>query len=155
MTSTIHFPEFLAKLDYDDRSNRRSRSVEAWPTIEFYCRNMTKGMAYQTYIYSESNLKRPDVLGEADLKNARQINSLGWSYAGLNSLQDRKWAELTLIPFEADLLDTKHFDEAVIEVLVQLCEFPGVKIANATKFLHQKRPSLVPILDAYARQALN
>jgi len=158
MTALFTFPTFLSRLDYADRLNRldrRKRVIDAVDTVAAYCTTMSMGMEYQAYVCSDENLLSPHALSAADLRNSRQIHSQGWSYDDLAPIVGVPIGELVRIPLDADMLETTEHDEDAISALVALVKVRGVKAANATKFLHQKRPGVFPILDAYARQALD
>lgn len=152
------FPRFLSKMDYVDRlssSDRSRRTVDAVETVRYYLDNMSMGMAYQRHVVSPLNRNAPNRLTTDDLSNARNLHSMGWSWSDVSEVLDVDFPELAAIPPDADLLATNAHDEPLAELLYRLCRVRGIEIANATKFVHQKRPALVPILDAYARRSLN
>jgi hypothetical protein len=152
------FPRFLSKLDYVDRlswSDRARRSVHPIETVAYYVQHMSMGMAYQRHVVSPLNRNAPNRLTSEDLRNAMNLHSRGWSWSDVSEILDVDFPELASIPVDADLLATDSHDEPLAGLLHRLCLVRGIEIANATKFLHQKRPALVPILDAYARRSLN
>jgi hypothetical protein len=115
---------------------------------------MYLGVSFEVFVNSEENTSMPDVLTCENLHAARQLHARGFSNATLSSFLDWPLDRLADIPLHADLFTTKVHDASAIELLCDLCMLPGVKAANATKILYQKRPRLVPILDQYARLAI-
>ena len=57
---------------------------------------------------------------------------------------------LAAIPLDADALETDAYDGHVGQLLELLLAHCGIRIANATKLLYQKRPRLIPVLDKLA-----
>ncbi|UCD76224.1 MAG: hypothetical protein JSV91_04735 [Phycisphaerales bacterium] len=156
--TTITFPMVLARLDYANRlteADYRGVTVDPRETI---CRYVefagTKGIKYERYVNSDENLAYPHRLTRNNFRNSKKVNSQGWHYSWVEDLIDRDWPELARVPLDADALETDAFDADAIAVLVALCQYRGIRVANATKLLYQKRPRLIPILDVLARKAL-
>jgi hypothetical protein len=154
----VVFPCVITDMNkYEDQltdADRHSVAVDGAAVLGWYASEMTGGIAYQRFISSEENLSSPNALTRANFEAARRISSLGWSYDGVEHLIGVEMPELVEIPLDADFLDTRAYDALVGEMVRRLCETRGIKIANATKLLHQKRPGLIPVLDAFARQAV-
>lgn len=154
---TFEFPEVLQRMDYADRippDQRRVVRIDAREAVERYLREMNLGMEYERFVQSDANAGEPNRITRGNLEAAKLIHSMGWSYEGLSELVDQEIEELRSIPLQADFFETREYDRHAIDALLRLWRYRGVQVANATKFLYQKRRWLIPILDSYARQAL-
>jgi hypothetical protein len=153
------FPEFLMQLKYQHQVKPTDlESVELLDCREifkWYLKEMTRGVQYERELNQPWNTSSLNHLTKQNFQNARDIGSLGWSYEGIDSLLINPMPELESIPPWVDLLETKHYDAALVKLVFALYGHRGIQIANACKILYQKRPRLVPILDQYARQAFN
>jgi hypothetical protein len=116
---------------------------------------MYNGVAYERYVRSRENLLHPNCLTRSNFSNARKVSSQGWSYAAVEPLIDRTLPSLERIPLDADLFLSDACDIDAIDALDTVFGHPGIRVANATKLLYQKRYKLIPILDVYVRQALD
>ncbi len=152
------FPRVIKSLRYSDQLDQSCyevRRVNGTEMIRWYFREMYDGAKYERFVHSEENRAYPNCLTRRNFANASLIRARGWSYEGVKSLIDCNLPELARIPTDADLFETDIYDDAIVEALEVLYEYPGIQVANACKLLYQKRPRLVPILDAYVRQAVD
>ncbi len=154
----ITFPSVMSRRMYDGQVSAEivSCSVDGRELLRQYCeREGTLGLAYERYVQSAENRKAPHRLTRENFRNTKRLSSQGWRYKSVATLIDRYWPQLERVPTDADLLKTASHDADIIAVLVDVCDWPGINVSNATKLLYQKRPYLVPILDVFARMALN
>lgn len=154
MSIDVTFPAVLDHLNYEHRVTRRSVTVDAADILHWYCREWaTLGMRYERFVHSDENRAHPHSITRANVSNSTNLRSRGWSWAILEPYLDRPQPELARIPVDADLLTTSAYDADVAALVNRFAALRGVKLANATKFLYQKRPALIPVLDELARRA--
>ena len=120
-----------------------------------YWAEMYRAVRYENFVHSPGNCQSPNILLSANLSNATDLGARGFSYFALSGLLGSPLDDLEKIPPDADAFVTTEFDRVAAGLFARLCMVSGVKAANATKILYQKRPRLYPILDQYARRALN
>ncbi len=123
-------------------------------TIRRYFTTMNLGVRYEQLIHEDWNKWNPDILTDQNLRTSTLLRSRGWSRRWLDGLIETRLAELERIPPNADLLETRQYDQDVVRLLVRFCDRRGIREANATKLLYQKRPALIPVLDSQVQLAL-
>jgi len=151
----ITFPEVLDRLDYPNRVTAAPVTIDAVAWITSYFQEMTGGVEYERFAQEELAKGSLNALSSENFSNIRNVSGRGWSGTDVEPLFGKAIPELERIPVAADVFKTKEFDRDVARAVHSLCQVKGIEIANATKLLYQKRPRLIPILDSYARQALN
>ena len=129
---------------------------DARAVVGRYFTVMTKGHEYERRVHSVENRAQPNRLTEFNWSAASQVHA-DWrnvSPADRTSVLDRDLSALAAIPEDVDVLDTARYDEHFAELLDWLIGHRGIKVANATKLLYQKRPRLIPVMDEVARCVL-
>lgn len=156
----FHFPSVLRRIAYDrqlkpdDRVSMVVSVEEALNLLRDYCRDMNLGVAYDERLREPWNTSAANSITTENLKVARLIHAQGFKDDDLADLIGQPIAALAAIPVDADLFATATHDQSAAELMAMLCGYRGIKAANATKLLHQKRPGLFPIFDSLVRRAL-
>lgn len=153
------FPEVLRRMDYASKLSPNDISMVEVPdtrdVLTWYISEMIGGVTYEKRLNETWNTCLPHTLTRENFTNARNVSSMGWSYAALPPVLDVAIPQLEAIPPWADLFDSASFDSAVGDLIEVLNGQKGFGIANACKLFYQKRPRLVPILDEFNRRVLN
>lgn len=101
------------------------------------------GLRYLDY----QPISGPDTLVPDDLAVTILINSRASSTA-FKSVQDRGLKlDLRSLPDKALEDTTPEERDRIAAVIAEMASWPGIAASVATKVLHKKRPSLIPILD--------
>lgn len=157
------FPTVIVgKLDYSKKLNpsllRTCTVKDARTLVRWYADVMTRGIAYQEYVIGSHNRAHPHALMRENFIKLRLFNGMGWSWKGVEPILDRAIPNLEQVPLDADMFETDAYDAILIQILSDLAtreDVRGIRVANASKLVHQKRPLYIPVLDAYVRRALN
>lgn len=103
------------------------------------------------YDYLDYELITPaDNILPEDLAVTLLMNSrVGWRafHSLQRHIQDIDLSRLPTTPLEHTSTDER---KVVAETITRLAQLPGIATSVATKLLHKKRPSLIPILDNQA-----
>lgn len=156
----VTFPKVLYAVDWPHKltpgSYRRVEVPDARETVQWYFPEMYLGVEYEAFVQGESNRSAPNTLTHANFEYTRKVTGIGWGYADVQDLIGRTFEELEAIPLDADIFDTDVYDRHAVKLLTHLHDgYKGIKVANASKLLYQKRPKLIPIFDDFVRRALN
>ena len=154
----FQFPSVMSRLDWAEKLSPwdyRCLAVDGERLLRKYWAEMCRAVQYERFIHSDANRRNPDMLTQENLSNAFDLGARGFSYSALCGWMDKPIRALAEIDPEADAFVTEDFDRKAAGLFADLCMVRGVKAANATKILYQKRPRLFPVLDQYARCAVN
>jgi hypothetical protein len=152
----VVLPYVLPRLDWGHRLGKadyREVSVPAVELLSEYFTEMNLGVAYERFVQGPENRSRPHELTEGNWRAAFLVHARGMSRATMADLLGRTLPELESVPPDADLFETREFDDPVVALVRRLTARRGVAVANATKLLYQKRPRLVPVVDGLFRHA--
>jgi hypothetical protein len=104
--------------------------------------------AYYDGIYdlSPNEIMPVDVLStygvNSQIQSAFQVRRIH------RGMSDKCQSSLEKIPMNLDIRDNDWQSDTIEKLIDQACSVPDVLVARATKVLHRKRRSLVPMLDS-------
>ncbi len=102
------------------------------------------------HLYDTVHVEQNNKLTERDVNVANKVGARRSQTVLRSLLAKRELIQAILAELPKDLelskLEEEHW-EAVLRLWEAMCSVRGVGLAVATKILHKKRPSLIPIID--------
>jgi hypothetical protein len=127
--------------------------------VAAYFKDMYLGRRYEEWVYSCSNREMPNRLLMQNWNAAFWVRARSMKWVLLERFfSDSADGPLPLntVPRDAELEnDWPRPRELVSNLLTPLLRIRGIRAANATKLLYQKRSSLIPILDSRVCERLH